>query len=1654
MHRSFQHVADWSTRHRNRSVSKVTCAHRPRGRSALLVLAVLAITALPHSTLTAADVDQPFPAGAMLSAPNGSGTEALPLGWTLPKWAQAGGRRAEEDGQGILRFIWPHQGHVWPTCTVPVDPRWAELRIALRVRITALTVKDGSGGGFLLRTTFHRADGGVITHRDAPLIDRPSAWTTVSVEGAVPEGAATVSINPGFMHASGAFDLADLSFRPRWRDTPPHPLPILQPVLPEEAPVKPVAEPAAVAIDAPVPVPPTLALVADDHWGREPAEELTPARGRMVLSGVWNVLPATSREGTWGAIRVPGSWKASGLPGIVRAGEGAAWSDDLNTVSAMWYARTVTVPAAWQGRTITVDLTRLSTDAVVFVDGVFCGRIGQTHGTPAFGTVDVTKAIRFGQPSRLDILVSAGLAETEVVQMMGIGEGQQVKRKVSLPVCGLIGDVIVHSRPRGAHVSDVFVQPSVRRSEVQLDIEVTGLAEAGQVVLVAEMLDESGAVERTFRATVSAQAGEVQTLRATFPWADARRWDLAQPNRYVLRLSATAPGLADVYWQPFGFREFWIEGRDFMLNGTPFRLRPVFRGFHNGFPALIDSQIDADMAMGFNFQELWPDNPYELLKYQDLVAERADRKGWPISGIAMPIQRLAATWSDPAVQEKFLIRMRRDLRRLRNHPSIIMWGSSGNFFGHEQDQNPRYLGRQDWIPEREQESWAYGNRRITRDIVARMKQEDPTRPLFLHHGTHVGDFPTTNAYLNFTPLQEREEWISDWAKNHPLPWLAVEFGLPLEYSFHRARGHANVVHSERLYTERLATMTGPEVYADEPESYRRFHRDFFGDAAGVNAKARGYGQDMMPTGQWAHSHMDVGSGERTTASYHDFIGMHVRNTWRSWRTWGLSSMPIPWTFPRGLWSYPGDRDAQVALPPFVPGQRGAWLPELPQRQFWSLPDTPWTLTPTAAAMHDVSRATLAWISGPEDVFTAKDHSFWSGDTLVKSAVLINDQRQRQRYDLTWTATLAGSVVGTQRLTGELQVGETRHVPIRFAVTATAKADGAIDLTGMIGKQAHTDRFDFRVFPRPQPATGEVLVHDPRGHTTRMLRALGYTVRPWTGQTTTDLVVIGREALAQPVPADLQRLIAAGGRVLVMAQHPDWTRDALGLRVARHMSRRVFRIDAEHPVVAGLDDEDLRDWAGVSTLVEPYPEVGTANQAMPYGWKWGNRGGLTSGAIEKPHHAGWRPLLECEFDLAYTPLMELDHGRGRMIWCALDLEDFVPQEPAAVLLARQLLVYAATAPLRPRVSEVAVLAGSHPLAELGVRHQVVTHLPEQGLVVIPGDADIADDALHAFVQRGGRVLLLPRHGPRAPLGVVLTKVDDAGRGVALPDWPELAGISSSDLRARAPIRAWTVSSGAETAAGGLIGRVPIGTGVAIFAQFDLHAHTVDEEPWLRFVRWRQTRALTQLLANLGAELALDAALPALRSSADTVPLAGTWQVQAVGLVKGSRDIAKKLPITPISPAALRLVGASVDDADWLSTAVPGMWAGFNDEMYGEAVFRRQVMIPEAWAGQDLVLKLGALDDADTTFWNGEEVGTGEGWNQARHYVVPGHLVKPGLNVLAVRLFNNYLDGGFNAKPDELYVVPKNRDAGPVRGYYHPDYRADFPLGDDPYRYQRW
>jgi len=108
------------------------------------------------------------------------------------------------------------------------------------------------------------------------------------------------------------------------------------------------------------------------------------------------------------------------------------------------------------------------------------------------------------------------------------------------------------------------------------------------------------------------------------------------------------------------------------------------------------------------------------------------------------------------------------------------------------------------------------------------------------------------------------------------------------------------------------------------------------------------------------------------------------------------------------------------------------------------------------------------------------------------------------------------------------------------------------------------------------------------------------------------------------------------------------------------------------------------------------------------------------------------------------------------------------------------------------------------------------------------------------------------------------------------------------------------------------------------------------------------------------------------------------------------------------------------SSWQKITVPGFFEKSGiaalDTFDGVLWYRRTVSVPDKWAGKELLLRLGPIDDFDHTFFNGTLVGTmgpttPNYWVTPRSYRIPASLVKKGKAVIAVRLFDNYSGGGF-------------------------------------------
>ncbi|HEX6272907.1 MAG TPA: sialate O-acetylesterase, partial [Polyangiaceae bacterium] len=159
-------------------------------------------------------------------------------------------------------------------------------------------------------------------------------------------------------------------------------------------------------------------------------------------------------------------------------------------------------------------------------------------------------------------------------------------------------------------------------------------------------------------------------------------------------------------------------------------------------------------------------------------------------------------------------------------------------------------------------------------------------------------------------------------------------------------------------------------------------------------------------------------------------------------------------------------------------------------------------------------------------------------------------------------------------------------------------------------------------------------------------------------------------------------------------------------------------------------------------------------------------------------------------------------------------------------------------------------------------------------------------------------------------------------------------------------------------------------------------------------------------------------------------------------------------------ALRYADAEFDDSKWKELEAPGLWQDQGLAINGAVWLRRAFEVKTADVKGDFELELGPVDDFDETYVNGAKVGgMGPGepdaWRTPRRYRVPAAVLKPGRNVVAVRVFDHFGGGGFHGAPTEMRVFPSARPKAAQslagRWRYTVEWSVPFPkdlLGKEP------
>ena len=142
--------------------------------------------------------------------------------------------------------------------------------------------------------------------------------------------------------------------------------------------------------------------------------------------------------------------------------------------------------------------------------------------------------------------------------------------------------------------------------------------------------------------------------------------------------------------------------------------------------------------------------------------------------------------------------------------------------------------------------------------------------------------------------------------------------------------------------------------------------------------------------------------------------------------------------------------------------------------------------------------------------------------------------------------------------------------------------------------------------------------------------------------------------------------------------------------------------------------------------------------------------------------------------------------------------------------------------------------------------------------------------------------------------------------------------------------------------------------------------------------------------------------------------------------------------------------AVDTSAWKTMTVPGLWEDAGEpDLNGVVWFSKTFDLPKDAVQAGAELQLGMVDDIDTTWVNGVKVGFTVGYNLPRKYDIPASLLKPGRNVIAVRVLDTGGGGGIwgDEKPRLIFKGKTPPPAIDLGGAW--PYRVGMSLQDGPF-----
>ena len=391
--------------------------------------------------------------------------------------------------------------------------------------------------------------------------------------------------------------------------------------------------------------------------------QIHAARTELDLDGTWqyqNVSQLTYPP--------TNNWQTITVPGFL-----SGWQ-----YQHAWYRTTFTLPPGTAGTQLKLRFGGVKFNAQVWLNGTFLGSYFNGYEPFEF---DVTASAHVGQTNELIVGVTDWTATfSQPVDFSNLPAGVNPRNYVTNNIIAPIGGrydlygiwqpVKIVSVP-AVSIADVFVMPSVRSNQLTVRLTVHNDSVAQQTVNVANSVQDGASTALSLSSQqITVPAGVSTQLDITAPWSNPHLWSHLDPYLYSLQTSVSSGAGQDQLQTRFGFREFWVQGGRFYLNGTPINLLdtatwpPSDLQDTNQIRQILE-EVKAGNNVGIRFHtQPWDEAWYNI----------ADE-------IGLLVVEECAVWCDPAAYKlgaatfwtNYSQHVTAAVKRDRNHPCIILW---------------------------------------------------------------------------------------------------------------------------------------------------------------------------------------------------------------------------------------------------------------------------------------------------------------------------------------------------------------------------------------------------------------------------------------------------------------------------------------------------------------------------------------------------------------------------------------------------------------------------------------------------------------------------------------------------------------------------------------------------------------------------------------------------------------------------------------------------------------------------------------------------------------------------------------------------------------------------------------------------------------------